>query len=364
MPKRLISLVLLLVATAVWGNSASEETGDVIGCVDPGDTTVPLEETNLALLNTLVPFYPKHLLKAGWEGECIVHLSIDENGEAVGAGIYSSSDIYHSTGNKEADKAAMMIALHSEWEPATQDGKPVAIHVRIPISFTLGGLTVEQTELVPLNSLEPFYPESLIGTGWEGECTVELYIDENCEVVKVYKVRSSGEREADKIALAVAQNSKWESITGSDRVIARQMDVTISFSLDNARGVTPAEPLSVPNPVYPAHLRESNWNGQTRLGLSIDDLGMVLKAWVIDTSGSQIADEAARQMAFASLWQPAEYLGEPLDSQAELVVEFSLDTSADEVADALDEDWAGPEEDDWEPPENLNNPGAGDAPKR
>ena len=122
-------------------------------------------------------------------------------------------------------------------------------------------------------------------------------------------------------------------------------------------GLTPAEPLSVPDPVYPSQLQETSWSGQTRLGLSIDDLGMVLKAWVIDSSGRADADEAARNVAFASLWQPASYFGEPLDSQAELVVEFYLDSTADEVSNALDEDWDGPEEDDWEPPEDLNDPG-------
>jgi|GEM_PF-6900365 len=140
--------------------------------------------------------------------------------------------------------------------------------------------------------------------------------------------------------------------------------IAVDMETGERTGLTPAEPLSVPDTIYPTHLRESNWSGETRLGLSIDDLGMVLKSWVINTSGSPEADEAARQVAFASLWQPAEYLGEPLDSQAELVVEFSIDTSADEVANALDEDWDGPEEDDWEPPEDLNNLGGGDVPKR
>jgi len=216
---------------------------------------------------------------------------------------------------------------------------------------------------IPLSPINPEYPESLIGTGWEGECTVGFYVSEEGEVLKAWIVRSTGREDADELTLEAAQNLQWKPGRQGDQAIARQVSLTVRFFPEDVAGLTPAEPLSVPDPVYPSQLQETSWSGQTRLGLSIDDLGMVLKAWVIDSSGRADADEAARNVAFVSLWQPASYLGEPLDSQAELVVEFYPDLTADEVSNALDEDWDGPEEDDWEPPEDLNNPG-GDGPRR
>ncbi len=61
---------------------------------------------------------------------------------------------------------------------------------------------------VPLSPIVPEYPEELIGTGWEGECTVGFYIDEEGGVRKVWIIRSTGNEDADEAALEAAQNTQ------------------------------------------------------------------------------------------------------------------------------------------------------------
>ncbi len=122
MPKRLLSLVLLLVAIA-WGNFAP---------VHPDHVRVSVEMTDPTPIARLPdPEYPEELIGIGWEGECTVGFYIDEEGDVRKAWII------RSTGESAADEAALITARASKWNPATIDGEPEARQISITFRFQI-----------------------------------------------------------------------------------------------------------------------------------------------------------------------------------------------------------------------------------
>ncbi|HUT97535.1 MAG TPA: energy transducer TonB [bacterium] len=75
------------------------------------------------------PVYPPALKAEGWSGTCSIGLYIDE------AGNVGKVWVIRSTGKAEADQAAIEAAWASQWEPATQNGVPIAQKISITYEF-------------------------------------------------------------------------------------------------------------------------------------------------------------------------------------------------------------------------------------
>ena len=93
-------------------------------------------------------------------------------------------------------------------------------------------VSVEITDPTPIAGLPaPEYPAGLVNTGWEGECTVGLNIDELGVVRKAWIIRSTGESAADEAALEAARSSKWNPATIDGEPEARQISITLRFEI-------------------------------------------------------------------------------------------------------------------------------------
>ena len=75
--------------------------------------------------------YPEIARKAHVEGRVIVQVIVDENGNVRDA------EIVRRAGAGLDEEAIRVISEHAEFTPARQDGKPVAVKVSLPITFTL-----------------------------------------------------------------------------------------------------------------------------------------------------------------------------------------------------------------------------------
>ena len=110
-----------------------------------GDEDLPPE-----LLESVQPVYPKECLKAGYESKVILELLVDIDGSVKKARVLALAT-YDTEDNKEKEKAgtdeealqkvlekaALEAAYQWKFKPATKDGKPVEMEVKVPIEFKL-----------------------------------------------------------------------------------------------------------------------------------------------------------------------------------------------------------------------------------
>ena len=118
-PNRLIpalTLVALCIATAA------------VAGPDKGAPTEP----KLVPSSVVQPMYPEKERQEGVEGAVILAVDIDATGAVAGAKVDKAVD-----GHPAFTDAAIAAVKQWRFEPARQDGKPVAIQVKIPVKFAL-----------------------------------------------------------------------------------------------------------------------------------------------------------------------------------------------------------------------------------
>jgi len=75
--------------------------------------------------------YPKNLKKAGEEGTVMIKALVLKDGSV------KTAEVSKSSGYKEFDESALQAAEKSAFNPATQDGAPVAVWVSYSVTFAL-----------------------------------------------------------------------------------------------------------------------------------------------------------------------------------------------------------------------------------
>ncbi|KAF1703069.1 energy transducer TonB [Pseudoxanthomonas suwonensis] len=78
------------------------------------------------------PRYPPAAARAGIEGEVILVIDVDANGNVTNVTVEKSSR------NRDLDRAAIEAARKWRFNPATVGGQKSAGRVRVPVNFTLG----------------------------------------------------------------------------------------------------------------------------------------------------------------------------------------------------------------------------------
>ncbi|KAF1696202.1 energy transducer TonB [Pseudoxanthomonas jiangsuensis] len=78
------------------------------------------------------PRYPPAAARAGIEGEVILVIDVDANGNVTNVSVEKSSR------NRDLDRAAMEAARKWRFNPAQSGGQKAAGRVRVPVNFTLG----------------------------------------------------------------------------------------------------------------------------------------------------------------------------------------------------------------------------------
>ncbi|MBC2607007.1 energy transducer TonB [Pelagicoccus albus] len=192
------------------------------------------------------PTHPPELYSRGVEGEAIIIASVDMFGTVV--------DPMVDRATHEEFGLAAMIAC-SEWifEPATKNGVPIAIRVKIPFDFKIAfehKLNVEMGREVfkeidvpiipsfeldqsPTLSFMPafaeFYPDELINTGKTSAVSVEFVINPEGNVMnpRIVSTSTPGFEEA---AMRAVSHIKYKPIRVDGQAVYVSLMIPIQFS--------------------------------------------------------------------------------------------------------------------------------------
>ncbi len=192
------------------------------------------------------PTHPAELYARGIEGEAIIIASVDIFGTVV------DPEVDRAT-HEEFGLAAMLAA--SEWifEPATKNGVPMAVRVKIPFSFKIAfehKLNVEmgrevfkeidvpvtpsfELDQAPLPSFIPafdeFYPEDFINTGKSAAVSVEFIINPDGNVInpRIVSTSSPGFEEA---AMRAVSRIQYKPIRVEGQPVYVSIMMPIQFS--------------------------------------------------------------------------------------------------------------------------------------
>ena len=103
----------------------------------PAPPSPPAPATNIgssvdpSSMNNNPPEYPREALRAGVEGTVVLLISIDARGNVLDIKVERSSR------NRDMDRNAVRAARGWRFNPAIENGTPVASTVRVPVDFTL-----------------------------------------------------------------------------------------------------------------------------------------------------------------------------------------------------------------------------------
>jgi TonB family protein len=114
------------------------DTARVAPSFEPPPVSVDVVDKHPRVINLqqIRPFmqelYPPHYRMADIEGQAVVQLVVDARGRVESEHI----DIVSST-HPEFEPATREVARMLRWEPATRNGRPVRVWVRMPVNWTI-----------------------------------------------------------------------------------------------------------------------------------------------------------------------------------------------------------------------------------
>lgn len=109
-------------------------TADRVSVVDAEATpysVAPVLSNADEVIEALDLHYPAHLREMTIGGTVQIYAYVLEDGSV------SDVRIDESSGNQAIDDAALQVSFVLEYEPATRDGEPVPVWIKVPITFTL-----------------------------------------------------------------------------------------------------------------------------------------------------------------------------------------------------------------------------------
>ena len=121
-----LGLVLLAGCTG----AASLEPVHGAPVADAGAVEVSALDAKPKVIQRTAPQYPVALRRAGVTGVAVIDFIIGTDGTVHDAAILDAT-------TEEFGKAAREAVLHWRFQPAMRHGNPVAVHMRVPITFNL-----------------------------------------------------------------------------------------------------------------------------------------------------------------------------------------------------------------------------------
>ncbi len=208
---------LLMTAAILAAGTGLSKEGSVDGEVVP---PVPIYKVS--------PTHPEPLYSKAIEGEAVILVTVDMFGSVRDAEVESAT-------HEEFGPAALQAATEWVFEPATLDGMPIEIRVKLPFAFDitfehkmnvemgreifveLKGPIIPSSELdkTPLPSYVPpfsnFYPESFRSTGKSAAVNLEFVISPKGEVLnpRILSITTEGFEEA---ALKAVSSMKYRPV--------------------------------------------------------------------------------------------------------------------------------------------------------
>ncbi len=112
------------------GDGAGVGTIDTVEYLPSIDSFVPVERDPV-MIYSVQPEYPRWFKDAGIEGIVVIKALVGRKGDVLDAAVYVSSGI------KLLDEAALAVAGKYKYQPAVQNGRPVAVWVTYKVDFKL-----------------------------------------------------------------------------------------------------------------------------------------------------------------------------------------------------------------------------------
>ena len=131
----LAALMLLLIPAVAPKAEAEQERNILVTLVDappPAPVADIGASVDISSKNMNPPRYPPAAARSGIEGEVILVIDVDANGNVTNVSVEKSSR------NRDLDRAAMEAARKWRFNPSIVNGQKAAGRVRVPVNFTLG----------------------------------------------------------------------------------------------------------------------------------------------------------------------------------------------------------------------------------
>lgn len=192
------------------------------------------------------PSHPAELYSRGIEGEAIIIASLDRTGTVI-------EPIVDRSSHEEFGLASMIAA--SEWifEPATKNGVPIPISVKIPFNFRIafehklnvesGREVFQQLDVPVIPSFElgqaptpsfvpafdEFYPEELRNSGKSSAVSLEFIINPDGNVInpRIVSISTPGFEEA---AMRAVSHIKYKTVRVEGQPVYVSNMMPIQFS--------------------------------------------------------------------------------------------------------------------------------------
>jgi TonB family protein len=324
--------------------AASAPLEDIVAAVRADTVRPELQNPNQVREATRL-YYPALLRDGGIEGTARLVVQITERGTVA------SVRLQQSSGRSELDAAALKVAGVMRFNPAQLDGRAVAMAHEVSVPFVRDADTPAAARDQAWTRLQPpqgtpgapqllnrdevsaavsqNYPASVRASGIGGRVHIKVQLDENGNVTHAAVAASSGVRELDESALAVARVMRFQQPANRT---TQSVEVPVDFRPADPRPAAPAiaqptvaitegpsfTPFTVPPKLvnsqavqqgvianYPPVLREAGIGGTVTLWFFIDETGRITKLQMKKSSGHQALDEAALRVADLMQFSPA-----------------------------------------------------------
>ena len=183
-----------------------------------------------------------------------------------------------------------------------------------------------------VKQIAPKYPPDAKAAHLEGSVVLSLQIDEQGKVEKAEVL--SGPEQLRQASLDAVRQWEFQPKMLDGKPVAVTSDVTINFKLDKppqkGAGLVPPELVTKVKPAYPAEAKAAKIQGAVILKVSIGETGRVEKVEPI--AGPDMLRQPAIDAVKQWVFQPATADGEPVATQTDITINFTLDQSAEEPA--------------------------------
>jgi protein TonB len=200
----------------------------------------------------VMPEYPEAERKAGVEGSVMLEAVIRQDGSVGEITVIEGVD-----GHPALEQSAVEALKRWRFEPATEDGNPVAMAVQIPLAFRLNGKeehggktgaadaggpggrdTGEDTmpELIPESMVMPEYPEEAREAGVTGKLILETEVEPNGAPGKItVKEGIPGYPAFDEAAIAAVRQWRFKPGTRAGEPVASTVMIPLEFNLEDKK---------------------------------------------------------------------------------------------------------------------------------
>ena len=120
------------IARATWARVSASKPPSAPVTADHHSLADIAASVDISSKNMNPPRYPPAAARSGIEGEVILVIDVDANGNVTNVSVEKSSR------NRDLDRAAMEAARKWRFNPANVNGQKAAGRVRVPVNFTLG----------------------------------------------------------------------------------------------------------------------------------------------------------------------------------------------------------------------------------